>query len=230
MRKTVLTISHQAGDDGQLFGSVTSQEIADAVRQARGVRLDKRRILLSEPIRTTGTHMVTVEVVDGVTADIKTIVTPQASMSRWPSQSRLTRRAASLRHNEEAEASVLGAILLTEQALDGVLLEVGLKPEHFYRPRHATDLPGSMIHLKEKAEPEAVDALTVCDDLRRAGQLEDAGGEAYIHSLPTVVPAVGAVMNYARIVHDPRAAAEPPRAPRGPFRARCSPTAASRAS
>jgi large subunit ribosomal protein L9 len=78
LRKTVLTISHQAGDDGRLFGSVTSQEIVDAVRQARGVRLDKRRVLLTEPIRTTGTHMVTVEVVDGVTADIKTIVTPQA--------------------------------------------------------------------------------------------------------------------------------------------------------
>jgi replicative DNA helicase len=104
-------------------------------------------------------------------------------------------------HNEEAEASVLGAILLTEQALDGVLLEVGLKPEHFYRPRHQL-IFGSMIHLKEKAEPEAVDALTVCDDLRRAGQLEEAGGEAYVHSLPTVVPAVGAVMHYARIVHD----------------------------
>ena len=77
LRKTVLTISHQAGDDGRLFGSVTSQEIADAVRQARGVRLDKRRVLLDEPIRTTGTHMVTVEIADGVTADIKTIVTPQ---------------------------------------------------------------------------------------------------------------------------------------------------------
>ena len=77
LRKTVLTISHQAGDDGRLFGSVTSQEIADAVRQARGVRLDRRRVLLADPIRTTGTHMVTVEVADGVTADIKTIVTPQ---------------------------------------------------------------------------------------------------------------------------------------------------------
>jgi len=77
LRKTVLTISHQAGNDGRLFGSVTSQEIADAVRQARGVRLDKRRIRLDEPIRTTGTHMVTVEVADGVTAEIKTIVTPQ---------------------------------------------------------------------------------------------------------------------------------------------------------
>jgi large subunit ribosomal protein L9 len=78
LRKTVLTISHQAGDDGRLFGSVTSQEIVDAVRQARGVRLDKRHVRLEEPIKTTGTHMVSVEVTEGVTAEIKTIVTPQA--------------------------------------------------------------------------------------------------------------------------------------------------------
>jgi large subunit ribosomal protein L9 len=78
LRKTVLTISHQAGDDGRLFGSVTSQEIVDAIRQARGVRLDKRRVQLEDAIRTTGTHMVTVEIADGVTAEIKTIVTPQA--------------------------------------------------------------------------------------------------------------------------------------------------------
>ena len=78
LRKTVLTIEHQAGDDGRLFGSVTAQEIADAVRQARGIKLDRRRVQLDEPIRSTGTHMVTVEVADGVTADVKTIVTPQA--------------------------------------------------------------------------------------------------------------------------------------------------------
>ena len=73
----MLTISHQAGDDGRLFGSVTAQEIADAVRQARGVKLDKRKVQLAEPIKTTGTHMVTVEVADGVTAEVKTIVTSE---------------------------------------------------------------------------------------------------------------------------------------------------------
>ena len=91
-------------------------------------------------------------------------------------------------HNEEAEASVLGAILLTEQALDGVVLEIGLRSEHFYRPRHQRIFE-AMIRLKEKAEPEAVDALTVCDDLRSQGALEEAGGEAYVHSLPTVIVA-----------------------------------------
>jgi len=104
-------------------------------------------------------------------------------------------------HNEEAEASVLGAILLTEQALDGVVLEIGLRPDHFYRPRHRRIFQ-AMIRLKEKADPEAVDALTVCDDLRSHGELDEAGGEAYVHSLPTVVPAVGAVLDYARIVRD----------------------------
>jgi replicative DNA helicase len=104
-------------------------------------------------------------------------------------------------HNEEAEASVLGAILLTEQALDGVLLEIGLRPDHFYRPRHQRIFQ-AMLRLKEKSEPEAVDALTVCDDLRSHGELDPAGGEAYVHSLPTVVPAVGAVLDYARIVRD----------------------------
>ena len=75
LSKTVLTITHAAGDDGKLFGSVTSQEIVDAIRQARGLKLDRRKVQLDEPIRTTGSHMVTVEVHDGVTATVKTIVT-----------------------------------------------------------------------------------------------------------------------------------------------------------
>jgi large subunit ribosomal protein L9 len=75
LSKTVLTITHPAGDDGRLFGSVTAQEIVDAIRQARGLKLDRRKVQLDEPIKTTGSHMVTVEVHDGVTATIKTIVT-----------------------------------------------------------------------------------------------------------------------------------------------------------
>jgi large subunit ribosomal protein L9 len=72
--KTVLTIPQQAGDDGRLFGSVTSQDISDAIHDARGIRIDKRKVQLDDPIKTVGTHMVTVEVVDGVTATLKTMV------------------------------------------------------------------------------------------------------------------------------------------------------------
>ena len=50
LTKTVLTIAHQAGGDGRLFGSITTQDIADAIRSARGIRLDRRKIHLDEPI------------------------------------------------------------------------------------------------------------------------------------------------------------------------------------
>ena len=72
--RTVLTISQQAGEDGRLFGSVTTQDIADAIRDARGIRVDRRKIHLDEPIRHTGTYMVVVEVADGMTAAVKTMV------------------------------------------------------------------------------------------------------------------------------------------------------------
>jgi large subunit ribosomal protein L9 len=72
--RTVLTIPQQAGEDGRLYGSVTPQDIADAIRDARGVRVDRRKIHLDEPIRQTGTYMVEVEVADGVSAKVKTMV------------------------------------------------------------------------------------------------------------------------------------------------------------
>jgi large subunit ribosomal protein L9 len=75
LRKTVLTIAQPAGDDGRLYGSVTPKDVADAIEQARGLRVDRRKVRLEEPIRATGTHMVTVELHGGVTADVKTIVT-----------------------------------------------------------------------------------------------------------------------------------------------------------
>ena len=75
LRKTVLTIPQPAGDDGRLYGSVTAKDVAGAIEQARGLRIDRRKVRLDEPIKSTGTHMVTVELHGGVTAAIKTIVT-----------------------------------------------------------------------------------------------------------------------------------------------------------
>ena len=77
LNKTVLTIPHQAGDDGRLFGSVTSQDIVDAIQEARGITIDRRKVHLDEPIRTVGTRMIVVEVEEGVTATVKTMVVEQ---------------------------------------------------------------------------------------------------------------------------------------------------------
>jgi large subunit ribosomal protein L9 len=77
LQRTVLTIAQQAGEDGRLFGSVTAQDIVDAIRDARGIKVDRRKVHLDEPIRHVGTHMVVVEVSDGVTATVKTMVVEQ---------------------------------------------------------------------------------------------------------------------------------------------------------
>jgi large subunit ribosomal protein L9 len=74
LSKTVLTIHHRAGEDGKLFGSVTSKEIADGIRDARDLKIDRRKIRLDEPIHETGTYMVEIELPGGATASVKTIV------------------------------------------------------------------------------------------------------------------------------------------------------------
>ncbi len=74
LNRTVLTIPQQAGADGRLFGSVTAQDIASAIREARGLKIDKRNVHMPEPIKNVGTYMVVVEVVEGVNATIKAMV------------------------------------------------------------------------------------------------------------------------------------------------------------
>lgn len=74
LSKTVLTIQQRADDGGKLFGSVGAKEIADAIRDARDLKVDRRKIKLDQPIREVGTHMVEVEVADGTVATVKTIV------------------------------------------------------------------------------------------------------------------------------------------------------------
>jgi len=77
LSKTVLTIYQRAGEDGKLFGSVGAKEIADAIRDARDLRIDRRKIRLEQPIREIGTHMVEIELADGAIASVKTIVTEE---------------------------------------------------------------------------------------------------------------------------------------------------------
>lgn len=77
LSKTVLTIHQRAGEDGKLFGSVGPKEIADAIGDARDLRIDRRKVRLEQPIREIGTHMVEIELADGAIATVKTIVTEE---------------------------------------------------------------------------------------------------------------------------------------------------------
>ena len=78
LSKTVLTISRQAGEDGRLYGSVTGADVAEAIREARGIKVDKRKVHLDEPIKAVGTHMVEVEIAGGHKASVKTMIVAES--------------------------------------------------------------------------------------------------------------------------------------------------------
>jgi len=77
LSKTVLTIHQRAGEDGKLFGSVGPKEIVDALREARDLRIDKRKVKLDQPLRELGTFMVEIELADGAAAAVKTIISEE---------------------------------------------------------------------------------------------------------------------------------------------------------
>jgi large subunit ribosomal protein L9 len=77
LSKTVITIHQRAGEDGKLFGSVGPKEIVDALREARDLRIDKRKVRLEQPIRELGTFMVEIELADDAVASVKTIVSEE---------------------------------------------------------------------------------------------------------------------------------------------------------
>lgn len=58
LRELVVTVTAKGGGAGKLFGSVTNQEIADALKAKSGITLDKRKIVLSDPIKNVGTYTV----------------------------------------------------------------------------------------------------------------------------------------------------------------------------
>jgi replicative DNA helicase len=102
-------------------------------------------------------------------------------------------------HNLEAEQSVLGAVLLSDRAMYKLVIDDGLRPEHFYRERHRV-IYEAMLDLYNRAEP--VDALMVTENLRQSGQLESVGGAEAVTALVGAADAPGNVRYYAQIVRD----------------------------
>jgi large subunit ribosomal protein L9 len=77
LNQVTVKFARKAGENDQLFGSVTAADLADALK-AQGFEIDKRRIQLNEPIKIIGENMVAVKLVHGVTAEFKAIVEKEA--------------------------------------------------------------------------------------------------------------------------------------------------------
>lgn len=101
-------------------------------------------------------------------------------------------------HNLSAEESVLGAILLSREAL-GDVIEAGLRYDDFYKPAHQHIFDAAWA-VSQTGGP--ADTITVADELERLGLLEQVGGIEALHALQNTTPAISNAHHYAKIVED----------------------------
>ena len=97
--------------------------------------------------------------------------------------------------NVEAEASLLGAILIDSDAI--VKIADALRPDDFFDPRHK-HIYEAIVRLYERREP--IDVLTLADQLKNSGVLDIIGGASYLTELTNFVPTASHVEQYAEIV------------------------------
>ena len=93
---------------------------------------------------------------------------------------------------------MLGAMLLSREAI-GIVSEMGLNPQDFYRPAHR-HIFDAIRALYSSASP--ADTVTVADELRRAGLLDEIGGAESLHELQNTTPAISSAGHYAKIVQE----------------------------
>ena len=101
-------------------------------------------------------------------------------------------------HNLDAEASLLGAMLLNEEPI-GLASEKQLVPEDFYKPAHG-HVYAAIRSLTSAAE--AVDVVTVADELRKSNLLDELGGLGFLQDLQNATPSISSAGRYITIVRD----------------------------
>ena len=105
--KAELRFDVNAGPQGTLFGSVTATDLADEIWEKLKIRVDRRKIDLSEPIKRIGRYAIPVDVFTDVTAEVRTLVVPEGG--ELPPEEELEAMEAAVKAAEEAEAEAAAA-------------------------------------------------------------------------------------------------------------------------
>src|SRR6186713_905782 len=103
--KAELRFDVNAGPQGTLFGSVTATDVADEIWEKLKIRVDRRKIDLSEPIKRIGRYAIPIEVFTDVSAEVRTLVVPEGG--ELPPEEELEAMEAAEKAAEEAEAEAV---------------------------------------------------------------------------------------------------------------------------
>ena len=205
-----------------MYGSVTNAHIADQLAILTGAPIDHRNVILPDPIRRLGVYQVEVRISGEHSATVTVEVgrgpaCRNASSAGGPNsgpgylgrrrgraRSRRTTRSIAAAmyqaerlppHSIEAEESVLGSLMLDEEAVFKVAAI--LKPDDFYRERNRW-VYQSCLALYDRREP--INQVTLSHQLASEGRFEELGGNAFLNGLIMAVPTSVFVEHYADIV------------------------------
>jgi large subunit ribosomal protein L9 len=144
--KAELRFDVNAGPQGTLFGSVTATDVADEIWEKLKIRIDRRKIELSEPIKRIGRYAIPVEIFTDVTAEVRTVVVPEGG--ELPPEEELEAMEAAEKAAEEAEAE---AAAEQQAAVDAEV-------EHFVADEEVAEAEEEAVEAKAEAEEEAAGA------------------------------------------------------------------------
>ena len=154
--KAELRFDVNAGPQGTLFGSVTATDIADEIWEKLKVRVDRRKIELSEPIKRIGRYSVPIELFTDVTAEVRTLVVPEGG--ELPPEEELEAMEAA---EEAAQAAEAEAAAAQEAAVDAEVerfeAEEAAEEEAAAGEEEAPEAEDSTASVGEQPAAEAVD-------------------------------------------------------------------------
>ena len=196
-----LVIKMKAGDDGKLFGSVTHKDVAEAIKKAAGIEIDKKLIRIEEPIKMTGTYTVEVHLHAGCQRRRQNRGRKRRRkiMARPLKNTRETKEPG-MRvppQNIEAEQSLLGGLLVDAESMNKVADIVGAAD--FYRDSHSK-IFALITDLYERND--AIDMITISSLARDRGILEGIGGVTYLNTLVDLMPSAANIAHYAKMVKE----------------------------
>jgi large subunit ribosomal protein L9 len=149
LEKTELRFDVKAGPTGALFGSVTSTDIADELWSTKKIRIDRRKIDLSDPIKRIGRYQVAIDVFQDVRSEVRTLVVPEGGElppeeeleAAAAAEARATEEAAAASEHASAEAEAQVAEVIAQDEADPAGEAVDEQAEPADEPEPAAEQP-----------------------------------------------------------------------------------------
>ena len=187
-KEIILTL--KVGEGGRTFGSISTKEISEAAKKQLNLDIEKKKLVLPNPIKNLGVTNVPIRLHPKVTGSLKVWVKEEAYM-----EEALIKRI--LPHSIEAEQSVIGSMILDRDAI--LVASEILTSEDFYQSQYGI-IFDAMVELCNEGKP--VDLITLQNRLKEKELPPDISSMEYVRDLIAAVPTSANVKYYANIVSE----------------------------